>query len=199
MALGGAGVSGTVHRPVVRLRGPVRMVLFLRVTVTVVASKVMLQPWSHSWLTERSAPNPRWGKMCAFCAACGRSGRERVAVCVDWIWLPSGRVTVSGRWLVLRSWQVLVLWRKWPVVPLSTMAVSLGVSGGRGGSGASAIGQVMVELVSQLLATAITCHMGGLVCHFASLPPLQLSLVASRWWPSVGHLQVALVWVLPQR
>jgi hypothetical protein len=82
----------------------------------------MEQPWLQSWLTESRAPDVR--------ASSGKLGNERRAVWVDLIWLPSGSVTERGNLARCRLVHTLVYCRKWPVVPLSTMALFPGVASG---------------------------------------------------------------------
>ncbi len=102
------GESWTVHRPLVRLRGPVRIMRSLEVTVTLSASNCTEQPLSQSWLTDSRAPDLRLGKMWARRASSGKLGSERRAVCVEWIWLPSGSVTDRGQLARFRFVQTLV-------------------------------------------------------------------------------------------
>ena len=80
---GVAGDRGNVQSPVEWLRGPVRIVLSWRVTVTADAVKITVQPWLHNWLTEMRAPDFKWGNIWAWRAASGNGGKERRAVWVE--------------------------------------------------------------------------------------------------------------------
>ena len=81
-------------------------------------------------------------------------------------------------------------WRKWPVVPVSAMAVE-GKVGVR----------VEARRLSILEVAAGTLHprCQVLVGLLASLPPMVFSRVALPWWPGASFWQVALVCLFPTR
>ena len=56
-------------------------------------------------------------------AVSGKFGRESISVCVDLIRLPYGSATESSELLTFRFIHTLVVCIKWPVVPLSTIAL----------------------------------------------------------------------------
>jgi hypothetical protein len=86
----------TRHRPDYLSRWPVKIVDPPFVTATFVAVNVTAQPLSHIFPTERSECWDKPGRICAFLAACGKTGRFNVAVCVDAMVAPLGRHTSKG-------------------------------------------------------------------------------------------------------
>jgi hypothetical protein len=64
--------------------------------VTMGAEKDTSHPWSHRCPTEMRECLKLLGKRCALFAEGGRPGREKISVWVDWIIVPSGKVTDRG-------------------------------------------------------------------------------------------------------
>ena len=107
---------------------------------------------------------------------------------MELIWWPSGSLTVRrgagwrGRWCGKS-------WRKWPVVPVSAMAV--------GEVGMRVLVKHMFSLSLDARTLLPECHKwSGLL---ARLPPIVLSWVAWSFSPGALFWQVALVCLFPTR
>ena len=107
---------------------------------------------------------------------------------MEFMWCPSGILTVRGgagwrgRWLGK-------LWRKWPVVPVSAMAV--------GDVGMRVLVNCRFRLSLGGRTLLPECHMcSGLL---AWLPPMVLSRVARSWWPGALFWHVSLLCLFPTR
>ena len=126
--------------------------------------------------------------MWALVAVLGRVFQLILVVPIDWMWWPLGILT----WM----WGAVVsvddaFRRKWPVVPVSAMAVE----GGGGGGGVTVVARRLssLEVASGTLLPCCQVLVGFLV----SLPPMVFSCVALSWWPGALFWQVALVCLLP--
>lgn len=133
---GSLGLRSTSHKPGVE-RCPVKMGLpFWRIFIDV-AVKTASQPASQSWPIE-SSECANDGNTCARLASWGRVGRASVVVWVLDMCEPSGSWTDMG--VCVGRWGVpleLVGWKKWPVVPVSAIAVVGDVSMEKPGGGDS--------------------------------------------------------------
>ena len=79
-----------------------------------------VQPLSHKVPMDRSGWRSA-GKMCALRAAAGKVGRFKVAVWVDSIVVPSGKLTVMPLGVACFSVTGVLEEIKWPVQPVSAM------------------------------------------------------------------------------
>jgi hypothetical protein len=84
--------------------------------------KTISYPWSQRCPTEMRECLKWLGKRCAFFAEVGRPGSERIAVWVDWIIVPSGKVTDRGFKVFVLLIQGASNARKFPVAQESKMA-----------------------------------------------------------------------------
>ena len=91
-------------------------------TITRVAVKVAVQPWSHSWPMDMREPEARLGKRCAVHASGGKKGRDNWAVwleqMVPWFGSKTEMPGCATRLLVYGA----VISRKCPVAPVSAMS-----------------------------------------------------------------------------
>jgi hypothetical protein len=209
---------GTVQRRVRRSRLPVRTVRSSWVIVRSSAVNVAVQPTSHNWPMLRSEWGWSCGKMWAVVASRGRCGRLISAVPVDRMVLPSGRDTVrGGRVLSVVGVGQADAVRKWPVLPVSAMAVEHSgcERGEREGGPVMDKQEVDIKLVlvsfSWLTSSGSPRHQRGAegvagsgrfqtVRSFRMFwmlghPPWRLASVAVLQWPGYGLAHVALVWV----
>jgi hypothetical protein len=105
-----------------------------------------------------------------------------VCVCVDFIVFQLGNLTVNGFVATVLCKHGAFDNKKCPVQPESTRAVSLCFSrGGARQSSNVSLQFLDVAPKSQSLSTWD--------------PPMFFALVASRWCPSFGNIQVCIVWV----
>ena len=122
--------------------------------------------------------------MWALVVVWGRVGQLMLVVPIDWMWWPLGIWTWIGGAVVSVDDACR---RKWPVVPVSAMAVE--------GKGV----RVVARRLSSLEVVAGTLHprCQVLVGLLASLLPIVFSRVALSWWPGDLFWQVALVCLFP--
>jgi hypothetical protein len=86
------------------------------------AENTTSHPWSQRYPTEIRECLKWLGKRCALFAEGVRPGSERIAVWVDWIIVPSCKVTDRGFKLFVLLIQGASNARKFPVAPESKMA-----------------------------------------------------------------------------
>ena len=111
VGVAGAGAGSRHQSLVVGERVPVQMGKPALWMVTLVAVKVAVQPSSHSWPMETREPEARLGKTWALQALGEREGRDKRAVWLDCIRLPSGRRTAMPGcvgWMLVHVASVLV-------------------------------------------------------------------------------------------
>lgn len=117
-------VSGKCHRPVVASRVPVRMWRSPSCRWQASASYVMLYPASQKTAVDSSDACDSPGTICALVAAVRNPGMARSQVCVERNVAPLGSKIEMGfvASCLLHTGASVV--RKWPVAPVSLMAVS---------------------------------------------------------------------------
>jgi hypothetical protein len=122
------------------------------------------------------------GNICAAFAILLNCGMSRIAVCVDFIVCPFGNMAVSGLVVTDLCKHGAFDNRNCPVKPESTRDVSLCLSWG--GVRKSSECSLLFLDVAPKSQSMLTWD-----------PPIWFDLVASRWYPSFGYIQVWIVWV----
>jgi hypothetical protein len=155
-------VRGTVHRRVCWSRLPVRTVMSSCVTVMSSAVNVAVQPTSHNCPMLRSECGWSLGNTWAVVASWGSAGRLISAMPVERIVLPSGRDTVMGGSpvAVLGMGHAAAV-RKWPVLPVSAMAVEQRVTGEGEIVGGPVIARQEVDRMFVLRSVLVLCITGS--------------------------------------
>lgn len=111
-------------------------------------------------------------------------------MCVAWICWRLGRVTEIPCWVGRSLMHGLVIVKKWPVHPVSAMATEGGVQLG--------LEWVTLELLGVMALVLLVIGLAAPMSHMvillrpASLPPMELVLVALLWCPGAGLRQLVL-------
>jgi hypothetical protein len=121
-------------------------------------------------------------KMCADEAALLNYGMFKKDVCDDFIVCPFGNLTVNGLLATFLFKHGAFVKKKCPVQPESKRDVSLFLS--RGGVRKSSNASLLSLDVAPKSQSLLTWD-----------PPILFVLVASRWCPSLGYMQVWHVWL----
>jgi hypothetical protein len=174
--------------------------------VAVVLVKMAVHPASQSLPMLRREVLPKAGKMWAWHASSGSPGRWMVPVWVDSMVVPSGRWTWMGLVAICLLVTGASMERKWPVEPVSAMAVGWDTrSGGEGPREGPVLWEVWFNLVGRTVVSVLGCPRSYGFGRFpvvvlvrclglktVVLPPFMSAKEASLLWPSAGNLQVLL-------
>ena len=176
---------GRLQRPFGR-RGPWRIGVLCWWIWTDSLSKEAMQSWSQRTPMEMRECGSSWGRRWAVLAVGGRAGQSMEVVLGELIWGLLGSLTVIGG-AGCRGHQFGGLRRKWPVVPVSAVAV------GEVGMRVLVKHRISLSLDGRALLPA--CHKSlGLL---AWLPLMVLSRVAQSWWLGALFWHVSLVCLFP--
>ena len=118
---------GSTHKPVAGSLPPVQTILSLKQTQHSCASQTTLHPASVNILIEINDVCAIPGTMCACLASLGSLGTLISHVCIDFNWLPCGRLIVRVFFMIFMLDTFVPGSMKCPVVPESATAISTAI------------------------------------------------------------------------